>query len=35
VAVSTQVAVDAAGEIKVTAGPANTHFIVDVVGYLY
>jgi hypothetical protein len=35
IAVSTQVAVDAAGEIKVTAGPANTHFIVDVIGYLY
>jgi hypothetical protein len=35
VAVSAQVAVDAAAEIKVAAGPAATHFIVDVVGYLY
>jgi hypothetical protein len=35
IAVSTQVAVDAAGEIKITAGPAATHVIVDVVGYLY
>jgi CHRD domain len=35
VAVSTQVAVDASGSIKLTAGPAGTHVIVDVVGYLY
>ena len=35
VAVTTQVSVDAAGRIKVAAGPASTHFIVDVVGYLY
>jgi hypothetical protein len=35
VAVTTQVAVDAAGRIKVAAGPASTHFVVDVVGYLY
>lgn len=35
VAVSTQVAVDASGSIKVTAGPAGTHVIIDVVGYLY
>jgi hypothetical protein len=35
VAVGTQVAVDPSGSIKVTAGPASTHFIVDVVGYLY
>lgn len=35
VAVSTQVAVDPAGNIKVTAGPAATDFIVDVIGYLY
>jgi hypothetical protein len=35
IAVSTQVAVDQSGEIKVTAGPAATHVIVDVVGYLY
>ena len=35
VAVSTQVLVDAGGSIKITAGPAGTHVIVDVVGYLY
>jgi hypothetical protein len=35
VAVSTQVAVDANGQIKVLAGAAGTHFIVDVVGYYY
>jgi len=35
IAVSTQVAVDQSGEIKITAGPAATHVIVDVVGYLY
>ncbi len=35
VAVSTQVAVDASGQIKVLAGAAGTHFIVDVVGYYY
>ena len=35
IAVGTQVAVDAGGSIKVTAGPAATEFIVDVVGYLY
>lgn len=35
VAVTTQVAVDAQGEIKVTAGVSPTHFVVDVVGYLY
>jgi len=35
VAVTTQVAVDAAGRIKVAAGPASTHFVVDVIGYLY
>jgi hypothetical protein len=35
IAVSTQVALDAGGDIKVTAGPAATHFIVDVIGYLY
>lgn len=35
VAVSTEVAVDATGNIKITAGPAGTHFIVDVVGYMY
>lgn len=35
IAVSTQVAVDAAGNIKVLAGAAGTHFIVDVVGFYY
>ena len=35
VAVSTQVAVDANGQINVLAGAAGTHFIVDVVGYYY
>ena len=37
IAVGTQVAVDAAGNVKVTdgVGTAATHFIIDVVGYLY
>lgn len=35
VAVSTQVAVDASGQVKVTAGANATHFVIDVVGYLY
>lgn len=37
VAVGTQVAVDASGSVKVTdgVGTAPTHFIIDVVGYLY
>lgn len=35
IAVSTQVAVDEAGQIKVLAGPVGTHFVVDVVGYYY
>jgi hypothetical protein len=35
VAVGTQVAVDANSQIKVTAGPAATHVIIDVVGYMY
>lgn len=35
IAVSTQVAVDPAGNIKVTAGPSATHVVIDVVGYLY
>jgi hypothetical protein len=35
IAVSTQVAVDAGGNIKITAGPAATHVVVDVIGYLY
>ena len=34
-AVSTQVAVDAAGQVKITSGPSSTQFIVDVVGYLF
>ncbi len=37
VAVGTQVAVDATGSVKVTdgVGTAATHFIIDVVGYMY
>lgn len=35
IAVSTQVAVDAGGNIKITTGPAATHVVVDVIGYLY
>jgi hypothetical protein len=35
IAVSTQVAVDAGGNIKITSGPAATHVVVDVIGYLY
>ena len=35
IAVTTQVAVDPSGQVKVTAGPTSTHFIIDVVGYLY
>jgi CHRD domain len=35
VAVSTHVAVDATGSVKVVAGNAGTHFIVDVVGFFY
>lgn len=35
IAVSTEVAVDPGGNIKVTAGPQATHFVVDVIGYLY
>lgn len=36
IALGTQVALSASGEIKVTAGaPSGTHFIIDVVGYLY
>ena len=34
-AASTQVAVDAAGSVKVTGGSSSTHFIVDVIGYLF
>ena len=35
IAVSTQVAVDAAGQIKITDGANATHFVVDVIGYLF
>ena len=35
VAVSTQVAVDATGQVKVTGGANSTHFIIDVIGYLF
>jgi CHRD domain len=35
VAVNAQVAVDSAGQIKITAGANATHFVVDVVGYLF
>jgi CHRD domain len=34
-AVSTQVAVDAAGQVKITAGSSSTQFVIDVVGYLF
>ena len=34
-AVSTQVAVNAAGQVKVSAGSSSTQFIIDVVGYLF
>jgi hypothetical protein len=34
-AVSTQVAVDAAGQVKVSAGSSSTQFIIDVTGYLF
>ena len=35
IAVTAPVVVDAAGSIKVTAGVAGTHVVVDVVGYFY
>lgn len=35
VTVSTQVAVNASSEIKLTAGPAGFHVIIDVTGYTY
>ena len=35
IAVTTQVAVDPSGQVKVTAGPTSTHFVIDVIGYLY
>jgi hypothetical protein len=34
-AVSTQVAVDASGQVKITSGPSATQFIIDVIGYLF
>ena len=34
-AVSTQVVVDGALQVKVTGGANATHFVIDVVGYLY
>ncbi len=34
-AVSTQVAVDAAGQVKITAGSSSTQFLIDVTGYLF
>ena len=35
VAVSTTVAVDATGRVKVTAGANSMHFVIDVIGYLF
>jgi hypothetical protein len=35
VAVSTQVAVDSSSQVKVTGGVNPTHFVIDVVGYLF
>jgi hypothetical protein len=35
IAVTTQVAVDAAGQVKVTGGANPTHFVIDVIGYLF
>jgi hypothetical protein len=35
VAVGTQVAVSAGGSVKVAAGANSTHFVIDVVGYLF
>ncbi len=35
IAVSTQVSVDTAGQVKVTAGANATHFVIDVIGYLF
>jgi len=34
-AVSTQVAVDGTGSVKITGGGASTHVIIDVIGYLF
>lgn len=35
IAVSTQTGVDERGRLYVTAGPSGSHFIIDVIGYLY
>jgi hypothetical protein len=35
IAVSTQVSVNSAGQVKVTAGANATHFVLDVIGYLF
>jgi CHRD domain len=35
IAVSTQVSVDASGQVKVTGGANATHFVIDVIGYLF
>ena len=32
--VSTLVAVDASGQVKVTGGANSTHFVIDVIGYV-
>ena len=34
-AVTTQVAVDETGSVKVTGGANSTHFVIDVIGYLF
>jgi len=34
-AVSTQVAVDGNGSVKITGGAASTHVVIDVIGYLF
>jgi hypothetical protein len=34
-AVTTQVAVDTAGQVKVQGGANSTHFVIDVIGYLF
>ena len=34
-AVTTQVAVDVTGSVKVTGGANSTHFVIDVIGYLF
>jgi hypothetical protein len=35
IAVNAQIAIDASGQIKITDGANATHFVVDVVGYLF